>query len=301
MKLDKLTDLPLNRDNFDDYVTCVAFSPDGTQLASVTRFSLVQLWDLKSGKEKNRFQGTSESWKIIFSSDGGHLAVASDSGVFLWNINNSKSQFFNHAGKSIAFHPLQNIMASFSGGDGGFVDIRNLDTNSDVKAIGHTYAVNKLAFNFDGSILGTISDKNLYLWWGDHLAKISQPASDFAFFAEKDVLVSCYENNVYMWDIESPNFYSPIQIRHKLSSYYVYDLKVIPRRNFLAWNTNNHNLNVNIWNISSDELFQKSFGFEMRFGMNFIFSPDGKTMAICGESQQGKRLAGDIQIWELID
>ncbi|HZZ80655.1 MAG TPA: DUF6807 family protein, partial [Gemmataceae bacterium] len=57
-------------------VRCVAFSPDGKQLAAGNRYGTVRIWDVASRKEVKTITGhMGEVWSIAFSPDGKTLAA----------------------------------------------------------------------------------------------------------------------------------------------------------------------------------------------------------------------------------
>src|ERR1017187_7598920 len=76
------------------FVTALAFSPDGKTLASAAGFgeSDIRLWDVASGKEIGRLEGH-QSWvgSIVFWPDGSKLASASaDQTIRTWDVASRK-------------------------------------------------------------------------------------------------------------------------------------------------------------------------------------------------------------------
>ena len=71
------------------YDTALAFSPDGSILATGHTDGKVRLWRLSDGKQLQTMEGHNEVVrKLSFSPDGATLASASDDGtVCLWGIS----------------------------------------------------------------------------------------------------------------------------------------------------------------------------------------------------------------------
>jgi WD40 repeat protein len=146
----------------------VAFSPDGSLLASGSGDSTVKLWDVSSGEELRTLSG--HEWSVnsvAFSPDGRMLASgSSDDTVKLWDVSSGK-------------------------------ELRTLS--------GHERGVNSIAFSPDGSMLASASDDHTVILWdlasGEALRTLS--GHTIAFSPDGDTLASASEDQVILWDVSS--------------------------------------------------------------------------------------------------
>jgi WD40 repeat protein len=150
--------------------TCIAWSPDGKNLATASEDQKIKIWDATSGLEIHTLEGHFDSVQgVAFSPDGRRLATASlDRTVRIWDVGEGTERMKlkgqgNRFG-SVAFSPDGQLLAA--SGWGNDVLVWESATGRLAHTLtGHASGVSSLSFNTEGDLLATGGmDRSVRIW-----------------------------------------------------------------------------------------------------------------------------------------
>ena len=290
-------------------VTSVAFSSDGTMLASGSEDETVKLWAVATHTNIATLRGHTDGvWSVAFSPDGKMLASGAgdpiihfpaDNTIKLWDVetNTNIATLEGHEGRiaSVAFSPDGKTLAS--GSEDETVKLWDVETNTNTATLeGHTDKVTSVAFSPDGKILasgGGTFDNTVKLWDAETntntatLEGHTDGVSSVAFSPDGKTLASgvgdaffpeffpeSSDNRVKLWDVASGE---PIASLGGHTGE-VWSVAFSPDGKTLASAGGTFDNTVKLWDVDSGEPIA-SLGGHMDVVSSVAFLSDGTRLA----------------------
>jgi len=268
-----------------DRVSSVAFSPDGSTLASGSLNGEIILWDPKKGEMLHTLAGhTTGINSVTFSPDGSTLASGAwDTEIILWDVKSREilHTLTGHTGEinSLAFSPDGSTLASGAWD----TEIIMWDVKSGKKVLrfaGHTSGIHSVAFSPDGSTLASGSyDSTVILWDATSGQKKQTLAGhigsvyDVAFSPDGSTLASgSRDKTIILWDARSGEKLRTLT-GHTVS---VTSVAFSPDGSTLASGSLDNT--VILWDVKSGQILHTLTGHKSSV-FSVAFSPDGSTLA----------------------
>ena len=295
-------------------VWSVAFSPDGSTLASGSSDNTVRIWNTQTGAHIRTLTGHA-GWvfSVAFSPDGDTLASGSlDGTVRLWEVNTGAPirTLTGHTFRvwSVAFSPDGDTLAS--GSLDGTVRLWEVNTGAPIRTLtGHTFRVWSVAFSPDGNTLASASgDRTVRLWevnTGAPIRTLTGHTSEVlsvAFSPDGNTLASGDgdDGTVRLWEVATG---APIRTLtgHTRS---VFSVAFSPDGNTLASGGVWQGQTVRLWEVATGAPIRTLTGHTVEV-LSVAFSPDGNTLASGGGwRHQTVRpwwevATGTVRLWEV--
>jgi len=283
----------------DNPVFSVAFSPDGSLLASGSSDNTIKIWDV-STEQTLRTLPSHTNWvrSVAFSPDGSLLASGSnDKTIRIWDVSTGQTLRIlpDHVSAvwSVAFSPDGSLLASGSGDD--TIKIWDVSTGKVLHTLfGHSDSVYSVAFSPNSSQLASSSNDHTVRIWDvstgqqktDKILGVNY-AQSVTFSPEDKSLLAFGLNDgrIYIWDL------SPDDAIHGLFGHggQVHSVAFSPDGSLLASGSNDDT--IKIWDVFTGQMLRTLSGHSESV-LSVVFSPDGSLLA-SGSND------GSVRFWNL--
>jgi WD40 repeat protein len=198
----------------DEVVVSLAFSHDGTMLASGGRDEQIQLWDVESGRPIGAplVGHTAGVFGLAFTEDGTLASASQDGSVAIWDLEARTSRTLPGEPEggltSLALTPDGNRVVA--GRKDGAVVVWDLDAGDPIVLEGHRDEVRSVAVSPDGALLASGSiDRTVRIWDLASRAPLevleahSLPVRSVAFGSEGVLASGGADAFVFLWSLET--------------------------------------------------------------------------------------------------
>jgi RNA polymerase sigma factor (sigma-70 family) len=192
-------------------VCSVAFSPDGTTVASGDDHGEMRLWQASTGKLRRAFVDPEPGVvrTLVFSPDGKWLA-SGRARISLWDVatGTRRPDFALPYARALAFSPDGKTMVVASDGE-PIIRLYSVATGklSDQIHEGHPWPINAVAYSPDGKILATASHDRCARVWDLatrkrlHQLQLPEGVTDVAWSSDGKRLATATNRTVAVWDV----------------------------------------------------------------------------------------------------
>ena len=280
------------------WVWSVAWSPDGSRLASASGDHSVKIWEVSSGEVIATLHGHGDRvWSVAWSPDGSRLASASgDRSIKVWEVSSGEviATLHGHGSWvwSVAWSPDGFLLASAS--DDRSIKVWEVSSGEAIATLqGHGDSVRSIVWSPDGFLLASASgDRSIKVWEassGQAIATLQghgDPVLSVAWSPNGSRLASASgDRSIKVWEVSSGQAIATLQGHGS----WVRSAAWSPDGSRLASASDDRSIKV--WEVSSGQAIAtlQGHGDSVR---SIAWSPDGSRLASASDDRS-------IKVWEV--
>lgn len=282
------------------FVTAIAFSPDGTLLATASHDGTCRIWNVRDRAEPRVFSSPGDKlWSVVFSPDGNSVAAGTDSGVInIWRLDSERSDKLvctmvrSNAGRypeeadnlwQLAYSPDGTLLAAACADM--TIKLWNVTRREQRLLAGHTDQVRGVVFTEKGDMLVSGGrDGAIKVWRVVDLREIRSlpglPGQRLAIYGAR-VATAAGENAFRIWTTHTTS--------HTLFDIPIYKMAVSSRGKLAALTRDHRVLCYDITKNAGDPMLARNTQFPASC---LAFAEDGSQLAV-------GRVDGQVELWDM--
>ena len=285
----------------EDDVTSVAFSPDGTLIASGSYDDTIKLWDVATKENIATLEGhDGYVTSVSFSPDSTLIASGSyDDTVKLWDVatkeNIATLEGHKNTVFSVSFSPDGTLLAS--GSYDKTVKLWDVATKENIATLeGHKNTILSVSFSPDGTLLASAALDGIVNLWDvatqESIAILEEKfwwvhPSSVVFSPDGTLLASgTSDNTINLWDVATQKSIGKLRVESGSTELVSFS----PDGTLLA-SAGSHYGTVELWDVATKKNIATLEGHE-DYVTSLAFSPDGTTLASGSED-------GTVKLWDV--
>ena len=235
-----------------DYVTAVAWSPDGSRIVTSSTFDDARVWDAATGENLLSLKHDHRVKSVAWSPDGKRIATGSDDGdVWVWDAVTGEKLLTLECDyvTAVAWSPDGSRIAT--GSDDGGVWVWDAVTGENVLSLKHGYWVESVVWSPDGSRIATGSADGVWVWdavTGENLLSLKHGywVESVAWSPDGKRIATGSNDGVRVWDAVTGEELLSLKHDHRVDS--------------VAWSPDSKRIltktrrnEIRIWDVTSGE------------------------------------------------